>query len=61
VKAIAELAEMRDLAGYGFEQGIGAEYSKDYAPEVSERENDVHEACLKTSKRSVQELARQVL
>jgi len=47
VKAVAELAEMRGLAGYGFEQGIGVEYFKDYAPEASKKAREVHEACSK--------------
>jgi len=47
VKAIAELAEMRGLAGYGFEQGIEVEYFKDYAPEAFKRAKEVHEACSK--------------
>jgi len=45
VKAVAELAEMRGLAGYGFEQGIGVEYFKDYAPETFKKAREVHEAC----------------
>jgi HEPN domain-containing protein len=44
-KAIAELAEIRGLAGYGFEQGV--EYFKDYAPEAFKRAEQVHEACAK--------------
>jgi len=47
VKAVAELAEMRGLAGYGFEQGIGVEYFKDYAPEAFKKAREVHEACSK--------------
>ena len=47
VKAVAELAEMRGLAGYGFEQGIGVEYFKDYAPEAFKKASEVHEACSK--------------
>ena len=31
---IAELAELRGLAGYGYERGIDADYFKDYAPEA---------------------------
>jgi len=61
VKAIVELAKDERLSSYRIEQGIGAEYFKDYALEVSKRANDINEACLKTSKRNVQELARRVL
>jgi len=46
-KAVAELAELRGLAGYGFEQGIGVEYFKDYAPEAIKKAREVHEACFK--------------
>jgi len=46
-KAVAELAEMRGLAGYGFEQGIGVEYFKDYAHEAFKKAREVHEACSK--------------
>ncbi len=31
---IAELAELRGLAGYGYEKGIDADYFKEYAPEA---------------------------
>jgi len=47
VKAVAELAEVRGLAGYGFEQGIGVEYFRDYAPEAFKKAREVHEACSK--------------
>ena len=46
-KAIAELAEIRGLAGYGFEQGIGVEYFRNYAPEAFRRAEQAHEACAK--------------
>jgi len=49
-KAMAELAEIRGLAGYGFEQGIGVEYFKDYAPEAIKKAKDVHDACSKLLK-----------
>jgi len=52
VKAVAELAEIRGLAGYGFEQGIGVEYFKDYAPEAFKKATEVHEACSKLLKES---------
>jgi HEPN domain-containing protein len=47
VRAVAELAEMRGLAGYGFEQGIGVEYFKEYAPEAHKKAEELHEACSK--------------
>lgn len=43
--AIRELAEQRGLAGYGFEQGIDAEYFKAYAPEALQMALEVHSAC----------------
>ena len=49
-KAIAELAEIRGLAGYGFEQGIGVEYFKDYAPKANKKAREVYEACSKLLK-----------
>ena len=52
VKAVAELAEIRGLAGYGFEEGIGVEYFKDYAPEALKKAMEVHEACSKLLKES---------
>ncbi len=33
-KNIAELAELRGLAGYGYEKGIDVNYFKEYAPEA---------------------------
>ena len=36
VNNISELAELRGLAGYGYEKGINAEYFKDYAPKAYE-------------------------
>jgi len=53
VKVVAELAEMRGLAGYGFEQGIGVEYFMDYAPEAFKRAREVHEACSKLLKETL--------
>jgi HEPN domain-containing protein len=44
---IAELAEQRGLAGYGFEVGIDAEYFKPYAPQVLENARATHKKCLK--------------
>lgn len=42
---VAELAEQRGLAGYGFEKGIEASYFKDYAPEAFEKAKKVHSLC----------------
>ncbi|MFQ6075820.1 MAG: HEPN domain-containing protein [Candidatus Bathyarchaeia archaeon] len=44
---IAELAELRGVAGYGLERGIGVEYFKDYAPEALEAARNTHAACLR--------------
>ena len=49
-KAVAELAEIRGLAGYAFQPGIGVEYFKDYAPEAIKKAKDVHDACSKLLK-----------
>jgi len=43
---IAELAELRGLAGYGFETGIDAEYFKEYAPEAISRAEKLYNRCL---------------
>ena len=43
--AVAELAELRGLAGYGFEPGMDAEYFKDYAPEALKRARETFEHC----------------
>jgi len=53
VKAVAELAEMRGLAGYGFEQGVGVEYFRDYAPEAFRKAEEVHEACSKLLREAI--------
>jgi HEPN domain-containing protein len=42
---VAKLAEQRGLAGYGFEQGITAEYFKGYAPEALRSARKVHSDC----------------
>lgn len=42
-----ELAEQRGLAGYGFEQGITADYFKDYAPQALKMARKVRAACKK--------------
>lgn len=43
---IAELAELRGLAGYGFEKGINAEYFKDYAPEAYSKAEKTYKSCI---------------
>jgi HEPN domain-containing protein len=47
VNNISELAELRGLAGYGYEKGINAEYFKDYAPKAYEMAKKHYEACAK--------------
>ncbi len=44
---IAELAELRGLAGYGYERGIDAEYFREYAPGAYERAKNHVELCRK--------------
>ncbi len=44
---ISELAELRGLAGYGYEKGLDADYFKDYAPKAYEMARKHHEACVK--------------
>ncbi len=44
---VAELAEQRGLAGYGFEEGIEVTYFKEYAPEALEEAKRVHTLCKK--------------
>jgi HEPN domain-containing protein len=44
---VAKLAEQRGLAGYGFEQGITAEYFRNYAPEALRSARKVHSDCKK--------------
>lgn len=44
---MAKLAEQRGLAGYGFEEGITADYFKDYAPEALRSARKVHSDCRK--------------
>lgn len=44
---ISELAEIRGLAGYGYEKGLDAEYFKDYAPVAYEKAKRHIEACVK--------------
>ena len=45
VENISELAELRGLAGYGYEKGLDAEYFKEYAPEAYEKAKRHYEAC----------------
>lgn len=44
---ISTLAQLRGLAGYGYEKGIDADYFKDYAPEAYRRAKAHYEACAK--------------
>ena len=44
-EAIAELADQRGLAGYGFEQGITAEYFRKYAPQALAKAERIHANC----------------
>ncbi|MEM2137335.1 MAG: hypothetical protein QXI93_05205 [Candidatus Methanomethylicia archaeon] len=47
---ISELAELRGLAGYGYEKGIDADYFKDYAPIAYEKAKKHYNACSKLLK-----------
>ncbi|MEM0083907.1 MAG: HEPN domain-containing protein [Candidatus Methanomethylicia archaeon] len=42
---ISELAELRGLAGYGYEEGIDVDYFKDYAPIAYEKAKKHYDAC----------------
>ncbi len=42
---ISELAELRGLAGYGYEKGLDVEYFKDYAPIAYEKAKRHYESC----------------
>ncbi len=46
-RIIAELAELRGLAGYGYEEGIDVEYFRGYAPEAYEMARKHVELCRK--------------
>ena len=46
-RSIAELAELRGLAGYGYEKGIDVDYFKDYAPEAYSIAKDHVDICEK--------------
>jgi HEPN domain-containing protein len=42
---VARLSEQRGLASYGFEQGVGVEYFRDFAPEALGEAQQVHAWC----------------
>ena len=42
---VARLSEQRGLASYGFEQGVGVEYFRDFAPEALTEAQQVHGWC----------------
>jgi len=44
---ISTLAQLRGLAGYGYEEGINADYFKDYAPKAYEKAEKHYNACLR--------------
>lgn len=44
---ISELAELRGLAGYGYEKGLDAQYFKDYAPKAYQMGKRHYEVCSK--------------
>ena len=44
---ISTLAQLRGLAGYGYEEGIDADYFKDYAPEAYEKAEKHYNVCLR--------------
>ncbi|MEM2920809.1 MAG: HEPN domain-containing protein [Candidatus Bathyarchaeia archaeon] len=44
---ISDLAELRGMAGYGYEKGLDAEYFKEYAPKAYEMAKKHCEACAK--------------
>ncbi len=52
-EAIAELADQRGLAGYGFEQGITAEYFQKYAPQALAKAERICANCEKLLKRTL--------
>ncbi|MBS7623096.1 HEPN domain-containing protein [Candidatus Bathyarchaeota archaeon] len=49
-KVMSELAELRGIAGYGFEEGVDCSYFRDYAPEALKKARMTLEACLKLIK-----------
>lgn len=49
-ESISELSDQRGLAGYGFEQGITAEYFKDYAPQALAKAENTFSNCDKLMK-----------
>ena len=42
---ISTLAQLRGLAGYGYEEGVDADYFKDYAPEAYRKAEKHYDAC----------------
>ncbi len=46
-ETMVELAELRELAGYGFEKGIDANYFENYAPEALKKAEETYETCRK--------------
>lgn len=44
---ISTLAQLRGLAGYGYEKGIDAEYFKEYAPKAYENAEKHYRVCAK--------------
>ena len=46
-EVVAELAEQRGLAGYGFETGVDAEHFRSYSPEAYQRSKKALDSCSK--------------
>lgn len=46
-RKLSELSNLRGLAGYGFEKGVGRDFFKDYAPEALESARKIHDLCKK--------------
>ena len=44
---ISTLAQLRGLAGYGYEEGVDVDYFKDYAPEAYQKAEKHYDACLR--------------
>jgi HEPN domain-containing protein len=47
---ISELAKLRGLAAYGYEEGLDAEYFKQYAPQAYKKAEKHHNFCVKLLK-----------